>query len=209
MREIIFPDEKTAASLLEAWQASGDPEDYCRLWQVIGTVVESVVRKSLCRAGIRDPAAADEAVSLVMNYLRRLPTQGVAKFDRNQTAAGYLVWLSGLRSRDVCRSLRRRRTASLDDNWGQITEPSIDPGVDHNEGWDSGAVDNLRAAISALDPRSRLVMERHLDDEPQAVTATALGVCAGTVTRIRQRAIQKLRKLLADATHASRRPKPR
>lgn len=209
MRDIIFPDEKTAAGLLEAWQASGDPEDYRRLWEATRTVVEGVVRKSLYRAGIRDPAAADEALSLVMNHLRRLPTQGVAKFDRNQTAAGYLVWLAIQRSRDVCRSLRRRRTVSLDDPWCQITEPMVDLGVDDIEGWDSREADNLNAAIKALDPRSRLVMERHLDGEPQAVTATALGVCAGTVTRIRQRAIQRLRQLLTDAPRDSRRPKPR
>jgi hypothetical protein len=91
MRGIIFPDEKTIASLLEAWQATGAPDDFHYLWQAARSIVERAIRKNLCRQGIRDPAAADEAMSLVMNHLRRLPTQGVAKFNREQTAAGYLV----------------------------------------------------------------------------------------------------------------------
>jgi RNA polymerase sigma factor (sigma-70 family) len=209
MKGTIFPEEKTVASLLEAWQTTGDPDDYRRLWNAASAVVESVVRKNLYRHGIRDPAAAAEAVSLVMNHLRRLPDQGVAKFDRNQTAAGYLVWLSSRRSRDVARSLRRRRESSLDDTRGQIVEPLVDPDIDHIEGSDSRAVDHLYAAIKALDDRSRLVIERHLAGEPQAVTAKALRVCDGTITRIRQRAIQRLRELMTGGAIALRRSKPR
>jgi RNA polymerase sigma factor (sigma-70 family) len=209
MREIVFPDEKTAANLLELWQTTGDPDDYRRLWQAASTVVESVVRMNLRRHGIRDPTAVEEAVSLVMNHLRRLPAEGVAKFDRKHTAAGYLVWLSSRRSRDVARSLRRRREFDLDDARAKITEPSVDPDVDHVEGSDGRAVDNLYAAIKVLDDRSRLVIERHLAGEPQAVTAKALGVCGGTITRIRQQAIQKLRELMTEAAIDLRRSKPR
>jgi DNA-directed RNA polymerase specialized sigma24 family protein len=206
MRVTNFPDDKRAAGLLQAWQATGDPDDFRRLWKAASTFVESVVRKDLQRHGIRDPAAAEEAVSLVMNHLRSLPAKGV---DCNQTAAGYLVWLSSRRSRDVARSLRRRREVSLDDTRAQIKEPSADPDVDPIEGFDSRAVDHLNAAIKALDARSRLVIERHLAGEPQAVTAKGLGVCDGTITRIRQRAIQRQRELLTGAAIALRHSKPR
>lgn len=209
MRGIIFPDEKTIASLLEAWQATGAPDDFRDLWQAVRSIVESVIRKNLCRQGIRDPAAAEEAISLTMNHLRRLPTQGVAKFDRNQTVASYLVWLSSRRSRDVARSVRRRREVSLYDTRSHIVEPSVDSGIDHIDDPNDGAADRLNEAIKALDERSRLVIERHLAGEPQAVTAKALGVCEGTITRIRQRAIQRLRELLTEAATEPRRSKPR
>lgn len=209
MRGIIFPGEKVASSLLEAWQTTGDPEDFRRLWQATRSIVESVVHKTLYRQGIRDPAAADEAVSLVINHLRRLPSQGVANFDGNQTVAGYLCWLSSRRCRDVARSLRRRREVSLCGAWSQIAEPSGDPDVDYSEGESDGLADDLADAIRALDERSRLVIERHLAGEPQVLTAKALGVCGGTITRIRQRAIQRLRELLAETATSAPRPKPR
>lgn len=209
MKETAFPEEKLAASLLEAWQTTGDPEDYHRLWKATSTIVESVVHKNLHERGIHDPAAAEEAVSLVMNHLRRLPDRGVKKFDRDKTATGYLIWLSSRRSQDVARSIRRRMEFSLGDTRGPIAELLVDPAVDPVGGPDSNAVERLHTAIKALDDRSRLVIDRHLAGEPQAAAAKALGVCEGTITRIRQRAIQKLRELMTDATVTLRRSKPR
>lgn len=69
--------------------------------------------------------------------------------------------------------------------------------------------DRLNEAIKALEERSRLVIDRHLAGEPQAVTAKVLGVCEGTITRMRQRAIQRLRELLMEPAADLQRSKPR
>jgi hypothetical protein len=130
MREAIFPDEKNTCSLLQAWQAGGAPDDFHQLWKGIKSMVESTVRKTLCRQGIRDPSAADEAISLVMGHLLRLPSGGVAKFDGNQSATGYLFWLSSRRCRDVTRSLRRRREVSLSEVETRIAEPLVESHFD-------------------------------------------------------------------------------
>lgn len=209
MREAIFPDERTTRSLLEGWQAGGDPDDFHRLWQAAGSIVESVVRKTLHRQGVRDPSAADEAVSRVMGHLLRLPSGRVAKFDSKQSAAGYLVWLSSRRCRDVARSLRRRREVSLADSGLGVAEPAVYSDFSCGEDHGGSFAQSLRDAIKSLDGRSQLVIERHLAGEPQTATAKFLGVSEGTVTRVRQRAIQRLRELLPEGSADPRPPKPR
>ena len=209
MREAIFADEKTTCRLLQAWQAGGTPDDFHQLWTGIQSMVESTVRKTLCRQGIRDPSAADEAISLVMGHLLRLPSGGVATFDGNQTATGYLFWLSSRRCRDVTRSLRRRREVSLSEVETRIAEPLVESHFDCGEDRHGGMINSLHDAIKALDERSRLVIERYLASEPQIVTAKFLGISEGTVTRVRQRAIQRLRELLPEGATNPRPSKPR
>jgi RNA polymerase sigma factor (sigma-70 family) len=209
MREAIFPDEKTTCRLLQAWQAGGGPDDFHQLWKGIKSMVESTVRKTLCRQGIRDPSAADEAISLVMGHLLRLPSGGVAKFDGNQSATGYLFWLSSRRCRDVTRSLRRRREVSLSEVERRIAEPLVESHFDCGEDRHGGMINSLHDAMKALDERSQLVIERYLASEPQIITAKFLGISEGTVTRVRQRAIEKLRKLLPEVATNPRPSKPR
>ena len=67
----------------------------------------------------------------------------------------------------------------------------------------------LHDAMKALDERSQLVIERYLASEPQIVTAKFLGISEGTVTRVRQRAIQRLRELLPEGATNPRTSKPR
>ena len=209
MREAIFPDEKTIRSLLQAWQAGGAPDDFHQLWKGIKSIVESTVRKTLRRQGIRDPSATDEAVSLVMGHLLRLPSGGVAAFDGNQSATGYLFWLSNRRCRDVTRSLRRRREVSLSEVETRIAEPLVESHFDCGEDRHGGMINSLHDAMKALDERSQLVIERYLASEPQIVTAKFLGISEGTVTRVRQRAIQRLRELLPEGATNPRTSKPR
>ena len=51
----------------------------------------------------------------------------------------------------------------------------------------------LHDAIGRLEPRDRLVCELLLDGHSQAAIAARLGLSAGTVSRIRHRAIKTLR----------------
>jgi RNA polymerase sigma factor (sigma-70 family) len=56
----------------------------------------------------------------------------------------------------------------------------------------------LHDAIPHLPARERLVMELLLEGKTQATIAHVLDVCAGTVSRLRMRAIATLRDLVAE-----------
>jgi RNA polymerase sigma factor (sigma-70 family) len=56
--------------------------------------------------------------------------------------------------------------------------------------------DRLAAAIDRLEPQLRTVVQMLLDGKSQVVIAHVLGVCEGTVSRVRSRALAKLRALL-------------
>ena len=60
------------------------------------------------------------------------------------------------------------------------------------------AAHRLNEVIARLVPRQRAVIELLREGKSQVVIAHALGVCEGTVSRLRQRAIGELKRLLAE-----------
>ena len=167
---------------------------------------DRTARRVLWRHGIRDPAAVDDALSLVLDHLRRLATHGqdeppVAPFDphratpgRGDAGAAYIAWLARDRAIDIAR--RRRRQDRLgrplgDDTATRLVTQLVTHPAPIAEEEDRPAL--VRAAIARLAPQDRLVCELLLAGRSQATIAGLLGVCAGTVSRIRCRAIAALR----------------
>jgi RNA polymerase sigma factor (sigma-70 family) len=179
--------------LLLRWQQSGDHGDFAALWDVAARLTMQTVKQVFRRASCRDTASMDEAVALVMDHLRRLPSGKVTPFKAAGSGAAYLTWLAGRRAADVLRlrRLRARRLQRLADALPLIT--AVADGETERDAQNRRALEDC---IRQLDERSRLVLEAYLRGEPQARAAKAIGVAEGTVTRIRQRAIAELRRLL-------------
>lgn len=189
--------------LLERWQSTADEVWLERLLAVVTPTLQQVARRILGRHGIRDPDALDDAVSLVFDHVRRLPCatgqeRRVSPFERHRSrnsATGdaglaYVAWLARERAMDVVRRQRRRqrRCRLLDDGTENHLRSSATPGDADGE-----RSAHLRAAIARLPPRERRVCDLLLDGRSQAEIAGLLGLCAGTVSRIRQRMVNALR----------------
>jgi len=203
-------------STLLAWQATGKEACLERLWCMASPIAHRMITATLHRVGIHDPSAIDDAVSPVLDHLRRLPETStsdrpVARFaprtDPRYTCSladpglAFLVWLSRERAADVARSRRRRdkrvTVFSLVDQ--QIANRVHASAATGNDGAASADLClRLHETIPHLPPRERLVVELLLDGKSQAVIAHVLDVCEGTVSRLRMRAIAMLRDLLAE-----------
>jgi RNA polymerase sigma factor (sigma-70 family) len=210
MRGKQISQGENLAHLLCEWQVSGDCDKFANLWAHAASLVRQSVRITLARAHIRDPASADDAVSLVMEHLRRLPSGEVTQYDHERDATNYLRWLAAMRAGDVIRRRRRqsRRERSWPEQWGFA--PSVNEPEDASQaGWAAETILALKNAIAELDERSQDVLMSHFEGERQADTARRLGVCPGTVTRIRQRAVEKLRVALEKEGQGWRPPQPR
>lgn len=201
--------------LLLAWQSSADEIDLESLILATGGLIDRIARATLRRHHISDPSAVDDAVSLVLDHVRRLPGSGtterrVSPFvchdagEATDPGEAYLAWLTTERSRDVARNRHRharrfqplsslgpvssgigRRLASMPQSDG-----TIDPQDSTNE--------RIERAIGRLDPRLATVLRMLLDGKPQTVIASSLHVCEGTVSRMRARAIVSVRQFMAD-----------
>lgn len=193
--------------LLRRWQATADHTLLKRLLEAVTPVVQDVARRILARNGFRDPGAVDDTVSLVFDHLRRLAPgdaaeQRVAPFEANRVhprAAGdagiaYVAWLTRERALDVVRRLHRqnRRCRHLEDADAAILQASHSSTADSAE-WTA----RLHEAIARLTPRDRKICEHLLAGHSQATIAGLLGLSAGTVSRLRQRAISVLRDAIA------------
>lgn len=202
--------------LLLRWQASADPSDLESLIRVTSHLMERVAQATLRRHHISDPDAVDDTTSLVLDHLRRLPgsspsERGVARFACRNSADGadhgeaYIVWLTTERARDVARGRRRidrrlQRLSFLSSTMHfhatrSMAIASRDDVEDHQE---ATAVERMRQAIDSLEPRLAIVMRLLLDGITQSAIAARLGVCEGTVSRMRVRAIAHLRQTLMD-----------
>lgn len=201
------------ADALQAWQETGD---VAWLEHVIAETLprlERAARGVLQRLQIDDWSAVDDAVSLVLDHLRRLPAtapgeRSVARFEHRRDAGGsvgdpglaYLVWLAHERAYDVARQ-RKRQTKRLQRYATVHTVRHIDDtdfaSLSDARETDCATAARLQTAIVLLEPRSRTVIQLLLDGKSQAVIAHVLGVCEGTVSRLRTRAIAELRRLLA------------
>lgn len=196
------------ARLLGRWQSDHDPEAFATLVEIIRGPLQRLAASTLRRIGIRDPGACDEAVSLVFERLYRLGIEhrvdAVAPFDSDRpggTAAGdpgwvYVRCVARSRAHDVARAVRRRDRRDCD--YGRTAAAWVCAAEEPSAG-DVDAT-RVRAAIEALDERSRAVVSLVLDGKSQAAIAHMLGVCEGTVSRIRMRAIARLRAVLAART---------
>lgn len=194
-------------ALLCDWQTTANHESLEQLIRLAMPGVLLVVGRVLWQHGIRDPGAVDDAVALVLNHLRRLPgvaegDPAVARFDPARGTAAdhgrsYLKRLAHDRALDVARRRRRegRRMAtfsSLDDVDGAAIPARISAANDESGETPDLAHGLLHEAVSELEPREQTLVQLLLEGKSQVVIAHVLGVCEGTVSRLRGRVIAKL-----------------
>jgi RNA polymerase sigma factor (sigma-70 family) len=208
----VVKPEQAVVWLMIAWQETGSHDALESLVRTVLPELERVIAGTLAERGIRDPAAVDEAWSLVLDHLRRLA--GAESEDRRLTrftparvssAAedpgwGYLRQLARSRARDVARRRRRGRSVAFSqlgaDDEQQLAETPLDEAPAGEATRPAG--DRIRQAADSLEPRLRLLVELLLDGKSQAVIAHVLGRSEGTVSRLRRRAIAALRQILGD-----------
>ena len=208
---------KTTVCLLE-WQSTGDTRWLDAVVRMTWPTLERIVAHTLRRHGIHDASVVDEALSLVLDHLRRLPAttlegRRVALFDHRRPhrsatpaddpAVAYLHWLARDRALDVARAQQQRSRrfqafSGLDPLAARRLEACPDPESDDEAGRLTDACIRLHAAIEKLEPRLRTVVDLLLDGKSQAVIAHVLDVCEGTVSRLRSRAIEELKRLTAE-----------
>jgi RNA polymerase sigma factor (sigma-70 family) len=189
--------------LLDGWQATADPETLAVLVVAVRPMVEAVASRVLRSLRIADRSAVDDVVSLVLDHLRRLPRglegeRPVAIFRGDEPGTAFIRILARNRALDVARSRGRRArrsvpfSAAIDDvREALVTRRAAAALVAEAE-----THDRLAAAIDRLEPQLRTVVQMLLDGKSQVVIAHVLGVCEGTVSRVRSRALAKLRALL-------------
>lgn len=196
------------AQLLIDWQTTADQRFLESLLRASATIVRRTARAVLIRHGLADPAAVEDAVTLVLDHLRRLPgasvtEKPVTQFRPRRSSEGqdpgeaYLVWLSKERARDVARRLHARarhvQLLSQIEVSGSLTPVHALIG---SSGPDAETLTRLYRAIDDLKQRQAFVIRMLITGESQAVIAAKLKVCEGTVSRLRTRAIAKLREIL-------------
>lgn len=212
------------AQLLLAWQATGDERALEHLLAAIAPLVEGVARQVLRSADIADPGAIDDVASRVFDHLRRLPgphegERGVERFrpagsiDATAGRIGdagiaFVRWLTRERARDIARA--RRRHARHAKVFSQLD--AVDAGVvrrlpDDEQFDDHPGTDEVRLAMAMLDHRARRVVELLLAGENQSSIARLMGVCEGTVSRIRTRAIEQIQGRLRVPGEGGRPPR--
>ena len=213
-----FADAPVLSTLLLAWQSSGDDACLASLLAAARPLIERMALSTLRRHHVADPAAVDDAVSLVLDHLRRLPGSSageriVARFAARRSARdgemaddvgqAYIIWLTRERALDVARSRRRlnRRTSCFSDLSADATRRLASRDEDGAAVGASQAplaamCSRLHDAIRLLEPRERTVIEMLLDGKTQVVIAHAIDVCEGTVSRLRSKAIASLRLFL-------------
>jgi RNA polymerase sigma factor (sigma-70 family) len=205
-------------TLLCAWQSTGDHTALEDLIRSVEPVAAVTIARVLGQRGIRDPAAVDDALALVFNHLRRLPgpatgEHAVTPFDPGRGAAAdhgraYLRRLAHDRAIDVAR--RRRREArhvatfsALEDAAAGSLHERMTAPASAAQGDDREPAEcRLDEVIDALDPREQEVVRLLIDGKSQAVIAHMLGVCGGTVSRLRGRVIAKLRAAIQTRSSA-------
>lgn len=205
---------KDVCDLLLAWQANGAEDGFEELLMAVREIIEGTARRVLHIHHVDDPAAVDDAVSLVFDHLRRLspharagravsPFQPRDNHGESDSGVAYVTWLATERARDVARARRAwarraRPFSQLDDvarhslnRCASLTPPA---GCDLSAGDTDERAMRLAEAIQRLDPPLAHVITMLLAGKSQAAIAADLGVCEGTVSRMRARAIIRLRR---------------
>jgi RNA polymerase sigma factor (sigma-70 family) len=215
-RAIDLDRSPNIESLLLEWQSSGDEQCLEDLVTMIMPMLERVAARTLQRLGIRDRSAIDDTTALVFDHLRRLPSQppgerSVMPFTANRpryhsepgdSGAAYLHRLTHDRAIDVVRARRRRaRHATPVSEFGDTAHISVYRWTEFDAADDMAAADadsaSLHQEIDRLEPRLRTVITMLLEGKSQVAIAHTLGVCEGTVSRLRVRAIDQLRRAMA------------
>lgn len=208
------PPAKNVETLLLAWQSTGDEQRLEDLVRMITPLLERVAAHTLRRLGIRDSSAIDDATALVFDHLRRLPRHASSErpvmpfaadrprchCERGDAGIAYLHRLTHDRAIDVARARRRsaRHATPFSELDGSATI-RISRWVAAEQADD--ATDDISSArleqsLDRLEPRLRTVIAMLLEGKSQVTIAHALGVCEGTVSRLRVRAIDHLRRTL-------------
>lgn len=199
---------RSIAAMLLDWQSTADERHLESLLRVSSHLMWRTARSVLIRHRVVDPAAVDDAVSLVLDHVRRLAgvspnEKKVSRFKPGRTppatdpGEAYLVWLSTERARDVART-RRARARFVQPLSHVETVNSLTPlhtlvGSSDN---DTDDLIRLHHAIEGLEDRQAIVIQMLITGQSQATIAAKLKVCEGTVSRLRTRAIARLRQLL-------------
>ena len=195
------------------WQMSGSERVLEALLRAVLPRLESAIQRSLRRQGIHDLSAIDDTLSLILDHLRRLPGVGngerhVAKFiPRPAVTRGvaggdagiaYLEQLACSRAVDVARRRRRQAPQVFSALCPQSKKPFEETIVgDDAIGNTSPTIRDLVCEAAArLEPRQRLLIELLLAGKSQAMIAHVLEVAEGTVSRLRLKAIESLRRIL-------------
>jgi DNA-binding CsgD family transcriptional regulator len=215
--EAGYLDEVVCTSLsllMLRWQATGAQATFEVIVEQVRPHVERVVERVLRRQGLRDPAAIDDAVALVLDHLRRLagseaqerpvakfapPAAGTGKRATRDPGRTFITCLATDRARDVARARRRQRIvpfSQLGAEAAQVFERRFTGRASAEGG--PPPIDRVRAAAARLEPRQRLLIELLLDGKSQAMIAHVLDVSEGTVSRLRGRAITALQALLEE-----------
>jgi RNA polymerase sigma factor (sigma-70 family) len=197
--------------LLVEWQRSRCPLHFAQMIEAIRPLMEKTARCTLHRRGCRDPHAMDEVESLVMEHLWRLtesakPGARVTAFTPPTSADGrdhglaYVTWLTTRRALDVLR--RRRRCSERESLFSEIADAECRctaniTAADGNATDDEQAV-MVRNALRTLDQRSQQVMAMLLSGLAQIEVAKQLGLCEGTISRVRSRAVEQLGGILGN-----------
>lgn len=208
------------ANLLLDWQSMGRPDQLEAIVTAIRPLVKRMAAATLQRRGIPDPFAIEEAISLVLDHLRRLHCSPsceppVARFvsshanccrtSQADPGRAYVLWLARERAADVARARHRQSRhfvvfSQLDKTTTGRLEACIASG--DSDGDATASTGDLRTqlheAIGMLPPRERMVIELLLEGKSQAVISHMIGVCEGTVSRLRSRATAKLREVMAE-----------
>lgn len=193
------------AELLVEWQETGRHEVFDSLVKAVLPRLMGFVAATLVGQGIRDPAATDDALSLVLDHLRRLAGTGAndrqvgrfaparSKGARDDAGWGYLRQLARGRACDVARDRRRQGPvlSQLERSGRELSEQASAAA-----GGGVALSERLREAALSLEPRQRLLVEMLLDGKSQAVIAHMLEVSEGTVSRLRTRTLESLRRIL-------------
>jgi DNA-binding CsgD family transcriptional regulator len=196
------------AQLLIDWQTTADEQFLESLLRASADIVRRTARAVLIRHGFADPAAVEDAVTLVLDHLRRLPgastdENAVTEFCPRRLPAdkdpgeAYIVWLSKERARDVAR--RRHARARHVQPLAEIESAGLLTPVHaliSSSGPDADTLSQLYRAIDGLQQRQAYVIRMLITGQSQAEIATKLKVCEGTVSRLRTSAIAKLREIL-------------
>lgn len=200
------PAEQPIAMLLVAWQATGARPALEQLLQATRPRLERRIMAVLRQHGVNDPNAADDAMSLVLDHVRRL--SGPAGCDRpvaafepgradrrdridHDAGLGYLLRLARSRAIDLARA-RRTKDGLVFSDLPRELPASVPCRTSRPH-----PADQILAAAAQLEPRQRAVVERLIDGQSQAMIAAALKLSEGTVSRLRARAVARLRESLA------------
>ncbi|RLS78206.1 MAG: sigma-70 family RNA polymerase sigma factor [Planctomycetota bacterium] len=204
-------DAGSITELLNDWQRDGDHEVFAKLVNLARPTVDATAAALLHRAGCRSKATADEVTSLVLDHLRRLP--GVSGADKpvtcfscgadadHQAGTRYVVWLTQVRTKD---SLRTRRRRARQSPTAREVRPCHGSPCPEGDGRQQAAARNaaerhdaIYEAVDALDANGRALISMLLAGMTQTAIAASLGVCEGTVSRRRFRAITQLKTIVA------------